>query len=99
MLTPILERAAQLGSSDQLGAVRFLPFDVSELIEDRDRMRNIIATEALAAIKHDGAKVILLGGAPFAGLAHSLGQDLDVAILDGVEASVNRLGLGAGRLA
>ena len=93
MKAPILEKVAQLGLSDQLASVRFLPFGIADLIEDRERKRDAIATEARAAIDHDGAKAVLLGGAPFAGMARSLGRELHAVVLDGVRASIERLGI------
>jgi allantoin racemase len=92
MRAPILEKVAQLRVIDQLAAVRFLPFDIAELIEDRDRMRNAIAIEARASVAVEGAEAVLLGGAPFAGMAISLGRELSLTILDGVQASIDRLG-------
>ena len=93
MKAPILEKVAQLGLGDQLAGVRFLPFGIADLIEDRNGKRDAIATEARAAIDHDGAEAVLLGGAPFAGMARSLGRELDAVMLDGVRASIERLGI------
>ena len=91
MKAPILEKVARLGASDQLAAIRFLPFEIAELIEDRDRLREAIAAQARASVEVDGAQAVLLGGAPFAGMAISLGRELNLMILDGVQASIDQL--------
>ena len=87
----VLAKAAALGLSGQLAGVRFLPFSIAELIGDRHAKRDAIAAAVRACAKEDRAEAILLGGAPFAGLAASLAEETGAAVLDGVEASVARL--------
>jgi allantoin racemase len=88
MRAMILARAARLGLSGQLAGVRFLPFSNAEMIADRPSRRPAIAAAVRACADEDGAETVLLGGAPFAGLAASLSQETGVVVLDGVEASV-----------
>ncbi len=72
--------------------VRFLPFSIPELIADRQAKRDAITAAVRACAEEDRAEAVLLGGAPFAGLAASLAEETGAAVLDGVEASVARLG-------
>jgi Asp/Glu/hydantoin racemase len=86
----ISAKASALGLAGQLAGVRFLPFSIPELIADRESPREAIAA-AVRACATEGADAVLLGGAPFAGLAASLASETGQIVLDGVEASVVRL--------
>jgi allantoin racemase len=96
MRETILAKAASLGLSGQLAGVRFLPFSIAELIGDRQVRRGAIAAAVRACAEEERAEAVLLGGAPFAGLAASLAKETGAAVLDGVEASVARLAALAG---
>ncbi len=90
-LRPDIERAAALHApSASLVALRFL--DVSVLDAARDC--NAVETAALAAaedcVERDGAEAILLGGAPFAGLARAIGPRAAAPVYDGLEAAIER---------
>jgi allantoin racemase len=86
----VLAKAATLGLAGQLGDVRFLPFSIPEMIADRESRLNAV-TAAIRDCAEAGAEAVLLGGAPFAGLAVSLARKTGLVVLDGVEASVVRL--------
>jgi len=86
----ILAKAAALGLAGQLGDVRFLPFSIPEMIADRESRLGAV-TAAVRACAEAGAEAVLLGGAPFAGLAASLARKTGLTVIDGVEASVVRL--------
>jgi allantoin racemase len=86
----ILAKAATLGLAGQLGEVRFLTFSIPEMIADRESRLSAV-TAAVRACAEAGAEAILLGGAPFAGLAAPLALETGLIVLDGVEASVVRL--------
>ena len=87
MREPILARAASLGLGGQLSAVHILPFSIPEMIANRDGLR----ADVLAAVRTCDAEAVLLGGAPFAGMAVSLAREAGTVVLDEVEASVAAL--------
>ena len=91
MRAPISSKVAELGVAEQFASLRFLPFSIAQFVENREAWRATMAIEARACFEDDGAEVVLLGGAPFAGMAHSLGRELGLEILDGVGASIDRL--------
>ena len=90
LLGMILAKAAALGLAGQLGDVRFLASSIPEMIADRESRLDEI-TAAVRACAEAGAEAVLLGGAPFAGLAAPLARKTGLLVLDGVEASVVRL--------
>lgn len=87
MREPILAKAAALGLAESLAEVRVLPFSIPEMIADREARREEIAA-AIRACKGDA---VLLGGAPFAGMARALARETGRFVLDGVEAAVSEL--------
>ena len=84
MREPILAKAASLDLANQLAEVLVLPFSIGELVSDRNAAR----AEILAAVRscQDGA--VLLGGAPFAGMAADIARETRQIVLDGVEACI-----------
>jgi Asp/Glu/hydantoin racemase len=87
MGAPILRRAAALGVSAGLAELRILPFSIAEMIADRDARFTEIA-EAAGRCEGD---VVLLAGAPFAGLAERLARETGREALDGVTACVDEV--------
>jgi Asp/Glu/hydantoin racemase len=96
MREAILAKAASLGLSGQLAGVRFLPFSIAELIRDRGARQDAIAAAVRACVEEMRAEAVLLGGAPFAGLAASIAEVTGATVLDGIEASMARLAGPAG---
>lgn len=88
----IRERVHFLGLADQLVEIRILPFSISEMIRNRDARRAEIAAVVRACVDEAGAEAVLLGGAPFAGMASSLARETGVTALDGVAESVEAVG-------
>ena len=88
MVETIASRAATLGLASQLAAIRLLPFSIAEMIEDRDARRDAIAAAVRASAQENGVEAVLLGGAPFAGMAKALARELRIDVLDGVAACV-----------
>ena len=86
----IVAKAAGLGLAGQLAEVRFLTFSIPEMIADREGRLDEVGA-AVRACAAAGVEAVLLGGAPFAGLAAPLVQKTGLIVLDGVEASVVRL--------
>jgi allantoin racemase len=84
MREPILAKAASLDMAGQLAEVLVLPFSIAEMVRDRNATR----AEILRAVRgcQDGA--VLLGEAPFAGMAADIARETRRIVLDGVEASI-----------
>jgi allantoin racemase len=80
----ILAKVAAMELAGQLDEVRLLPFSIPELIGDREGRR----AEIVAAVRACRDRVVLLGGAPFAGMARDIGPESGKIVLDGVEACV-----------
>jgi allantoin racemase len=84
MREPILAKARSLDLASQLADVLVLPFSIAEMVRDRNAARANI----LPAVEgcQDGA--VLLGGAPFAGMAADIARETGRIVLDGVEACI-----------
>jgi len=93
MRAPISAKVAELGVGGQWASLRFLPFGIAQFVADREAWRPVVAAAARACVENDGAEVVLLGGAPFAGLGRPLRLELGLEISDGVEAGIGRLGM------
>jgi allantoin racemase len=87
MREPILAKAAALGVGANLAECRVLPFSIPEMIADREGSRALIM-EAVCRCQGD---VVLLGGAPFAGMARDMARETGKVVLDGVEACVGAI--------
>jgi Asp/Glu/hydantoin racemase len=89
MRAAITAKLAAMGFAGQLDEIRLLPFSISELTADRDARR----AEIVAAVRACRDRVVLLGGAPFAGMAREIEPESGKIVLDGVEAGVAALAL------
>jgi len=87
MREPILARAAALGVGANLVEVCVLPFSIPEMIADRERARALI----VEAVRSCQGEAVLLGGAPFAGMARDAARETGKVVLDGVEACVRAI--------
>jgi len=84
----ILAKVRAMGFDSRIAGVHVLPFSIADLVADR-RGRHAAIVAAVSACD-EGA--VLLGGAPFAGLAAGLSRETGRAVLDGVAACVEALG-------
>ena len=87
MREPILARAAALGVGANLVEVCVLPFSIPEMIADREEARALI----MEAVRRCHGEAVLLGGAPFAGMARDAARETGKVVLDGVEACVRAI--------
>lgn len=82
------ETVQACGLSGRLASIRGLDeplADIGSVQQDQgERLRQL----ALRAVEDDGADVIVLAGAPLAGLARGLGDRLPVPVVDGVSSAV-----------
>lgn len=77
-----VEHVERLGLSSRLASVRPLEMGVLEMDADPDRAVARILEVGSAAVREDGAEVIVLGCAGLAGHAAALGPVLGVAVVD-----------------
>jgi allantoin racemase len=77
-----IEHVEHLGLSSRLASVRPLEMGVLEMDADPDRAVARILEVGSAAVREDGAEVIVLGCAGLAGHAAALGPALGVAVVD-----------------
>jgi Asp/Glu/hydantoin racemase len=92
MREPIMARAAALGFADKLVEVVVLPFSIGEMIAERDAKRAQIAD----AVSRCHGEAVLLGGAPFVGMARALAIETHKSVLDGVEACLAAIMIAKG---
>ena len=86
---PILENLVRLyGMESQCASVRTVEMGVSQTFTDRQQSNRAFIECGLRAIKEDGAEVICLGGAVFAGRDHEIAQELGVVCIDGLSAAL-----------
>lgn len=57
----------------------------------QERMRSELAALCNAAVHEDGADVVILGGAPLAGLAATIADDIDALVVDPITAATTQL--------
>ena len=76
------EHVARLGVSSRLASVRPLEMGVLEMDADPRRARARIMEVGAAAVRDDGAEVIVLGCAGLAGHAREAGHALGVPVID-----------------
>jgi allantoin racemase len=77
-----VEHVGRLGLSSRLASVRPLEMGVLEMDADPDRAVARILEVGSAAVREDGAEVIVLGCAGLAGHAAALGPALGVVVVD-----------------
>ena len=77
-----LAHVAHLGLSSRLASVRPLEMSVLDMDADPERARARIVEVGGAAVREDGAEVIVLGCAGLAGHASALGPELGVTVID-----------------
>jgi len=76
------------GFGSRLASIRALDRPLSSIGGVQDEHAQALKTLARRAVDEDGAEVIVLAGAPLAGLARSLAGQLPVPVVDGVSSAV-----------
>ena len=76
------------GFGGRLASIRALDRSLSGIAQVQDEHRDALKALAERAVDEDGAEVIILAGAPLAGLARSLEGQLPVPVVDGVSSAV-----------
>lgn len=97
------ETVAACGLSGRLAAIRALDEPLPDIGAVQDNQGERLVQLAQRCVREDGADVIVLAGAPLAGLARSLQGRLPVPVVDGVSSAVRhaqtlvRLNAGSAR--
>jgi Asp/Glu/hydantoin racemase len=86
----IMGRVERLGVADRLVALQFLSASVADVVRDRAALIPAIVDAVTESVARHGAHAVLLGGGPFVGLAHEVGAQIAVPVLDGLHAAVAR---------
>jgi len=77
-----MEHVAMRGLESKLASVRPLEMSVLEMDAEPERAKARILEAAGAAVREDGAEVVILGCAGLAGYAAEIERELGVAVLD-----------------
>ena len=77
-----IEHVAMRGLESRLASVRPLEMSVLEMDAEPERAKARILQEAGAAVRQDGAEVIILGCAGLAGYSAEMERELGVTVLD-----------------
>ncbi len=82
--------------SQRLASIRLLDSPFSEIGAVRDEKETLLVALARKAVDEDGADVIVLAGAPLAGLAARIRDRVEVPVIEGVAAAVRQAELLVG---
>lgn len=86
---PMLEEfVAMIGLGGKLAAVKTVAPSGADIAADPDRSLAMLADACNAAVRDDGADVVILGGAGLAGLAARIAHRVPVPLVDCVAAAI-----------
>ncbi|QJQ95212.1 MULTISPECIES: aspartate/glutamate racemase family protein [Halomonadaceae] len=84
------ETVDRYGMTSRLAGIRCLDEPLPNIgTVQQDKGEQLVAL-CEAAIRHDGADVLIIAGAPLAGLARSVAQRIPVPVVDGVSCAVQQ---------
>jgi Asp/Glu/hydantoin racemase len=84
------ETVAQYGLLGRLASIRGLDAPLSDISSVQQDQGSRLVEIAHRCVAEDGADVIILAGAPLAGLARQVGARLPVPVVDGVSSAVRQ---------
>jgi allantoin racemase len=82
------ECVAWHGLTERLASIRMLDAQIAEVGNVQSENEDLLVKLAERAIQEDGAEVVILAGAPLAGLASVVRDRISVPVVEGVAASV-----------
>lgn len=82
------EIVAWHGLSGRCAAIRTLDESFGSIDAVQEEKEAVLVELAQRTVKHDGADVVILAGAPLAGLASRIGHLVDVPLVDGIQAAL-----------
>jgi Asp/Glu/hydantoin racemase len=78
------------GLSSRLASIRCVSGGFSDISTVQEEKRTLLVDACREAAEHDEADVVILGGAPLAGLAAKIAELVPVPLVDGVAAAVRQ---------
>ena len=78
------------GYGTRLASIRVLDQPIRDIGSVQQEHASRLRALCTAAVKEDGAEVLVLAGAPLAGLARSLGSEVPVPLVDPIAAAVKQ---------
>jgi allantoin racemase len=78
------------GLSSRLASIRCVSGGFSDISTVQDEKRALLIDACREAVEHDEADVVILGGAPLAGLAAKIAGQVSVPLVDAVAAAVRQ---------
>jgi Asp/Glu/hydantoin racemase len=78
------------GLHGRLAAIRSLGQPLTGIGSVQEDFRSALLALAHQVVDEDGADVVILAGAPLAGLARDIGRDIPVPVVDGISAGVKQ---------
>jgi allantoin racemase len=78
------------GLGSRLASIRCVSGGFSDISAVQDEKRALLVEACREAVEHDEADVVILGGAPLAGLAAKIAHLVPVPLVDGVAAAVRQ---------
>ena len=84
------------GLTSRLASIRLLDSPFAAIGDVQNEKEDLLVDLARRAVEEDGADVIVLAGAPLAGLAERVKARIDVAVVEGVAAAVKQAELLVG---
>lgn len=79
------------GLAGRCASIRCLPGGFRAIAEVQAEKESLLVELAGRAVAEDGAEVVILAGAPLAGLAFRVADRVPVPLIDGVQAAVKQL--------
>jgi allantoin racemase len=80
----------QHGLASRLAGIRLLDAPIRDVAEVRHEKEALLVELCRGAVDEDGADVVVLAGAPLAGLAETIAERVPVPLVDGVVAAVRQ---------
>ena len=84
------ECVEQHGLRSRLASIRLLDSPFSAIGAVRDEKESLLVDLARRAVEEDGADVVVLAGAPLAGLAARVRDRIEVPVIEGIAAAVRQ---------
>lgn len=84
------ETVEHCGMGGRLASIRALDRGIEDIGTVQEAHAERLLDMCLCAVRDDGADVIIVAGAPLAGLARTLGDRVPVPLVDGVSAAVGQ---------
>jgi Asp/Glu/hydantoin racemase len=82
------QRVTLLGLSAQYTGLRLTSIDSTELVRDKDRLRDALADAVRRCVNDDGAEAVIIGGGPLGEAARELEPMFAIPIVAPIPAAI-----------